>query len=72
MIRRREDSAALVARLKVLGVRTVMVTGDAPVTARVVAEAVGITAPICETVPLPHDIRAEGFGVFAGVLRCEY
>ena len=64
----REDSAALVAQLHGLGVRTVMVTGDGAVTARVVAEAVGITAPICATVPLPHDIRAEEFGVFAGVL----
>src|SRR5664280_2447635 len=45
-----------------------MVTGDAPVTARVVADAVGITGPICATVPLPHIIRAEEFGVFAGVL----
>ena len=45
-----------------------MVTGDAPVTARVVADAVGITGPICATVPLPSDIRAEEFAVFAGVL----
>ncbi|MGD0238002.1 MAG: HAD-IC family P-type ATPase [Syntrophorhabdales bacterium] len=64
----REDSAALIAQLHGLGVRTVMVTGDAPVTARVVADAVGITGPNCATVPLPRDIRAEEFGVFAGVL----
>jgi H+-transporting ATPase len=64
----REDSAALIAQLQGLGVRTVMVTGDAPVTARVVADAVGITGPTCATAPLPHDIRAEQFGVFAGVL----
>jgi H+-transporting ATPase len=64
----RKDSAALVAQLQGMGVRTVMVTGDGPVTAQVVAEAVGITGPICATVPLPRDIRAEEFGVFAGVL----
>ena len=64
----REDSAALVAQLHGLGVRTVMITGDAPVTARVVADAVGITGPTCATTPLPRDIRAEEFGVFAGVL----
>jgi H+-transporting ATPase len=64
----REDSAALIAQLHGLGVRTVMITGDAPVTARVVADAVGITGPACATVPLPRDIRAEEFGVFAGVL----
>ena len=64
----REDSATLIAQLKDLGVRTVMVTGDAPMTARIVADAVGITGPICMTVPLPLDIRAKEFGVFAGVL----
>jgi H+-transporting ATPase len=64
----REDSAALIARLLGLGVRTVMVTGDAPVTARVVADAVGITGPVCTAVPLPRSVRAEEFGVFAGVL----
>jgi H+-transporting ATPase len=64
----RQDSAALIARLHGLGVRTVMVTGDAPATARVVADAVGITGPSCAEVPLPRGIRAEDFGVFAGVL----
>ena len=64
----REDSAALIAQLHDLGVRTVMITGDAPVTARAVADAVGLSGPICTTAPLPHDIRAEDFAVFAGVL----
>jgi H+-transporting ATPase len=64
----REDSAALISQLAGLGVRTVMVTGDSPVTARVVADAVGLTGPTCVTVPLPRDIHAEEFGVFAGVL----
>jgi H+-transporting ATPase len=45
-----------------------MVTGDAPVTARVVADAVGITGPLCPSMPLPRDVRAEDFGVFAGVM----
>jgi H+-transporting ATPase len=35
---------------------------------RVVADAVGITGPNYATVPLPHDIKAEEFGVFAGIL----
>lgn len=64
----RAESAALVTQLRALGVRTVMVTGDAPVTARVVADAVGITGPICTAAPLPANVRAEEFGVFAGVL----
>ncbi len=64
----RTDSAALVARLHALGVRMVMVTGDAAVTARVVADAVGITAPTCTAKPIPHDASIETFGVFADVL----
>ena len=35
------DSAAMVSELHALGVRTVMVTGDAPATAAIVAKAVG-------------------------------
>jgi H+-transporting ATPase len=64
----RADSAALVERLHTLGVRTVMVTGDAEVTARVVADAVGITGPSCPTKPIPHDASIETFDVFADVL----
>ncbi|WP_256734809.1 HAD-IC family P-type ATPase [Variovorax sp. dw_954] len=64
----RADSAALVAQLHGLGIRTVMVTGDAPVTARVVAQAVGITGAVSPAASLPHDARVEAFDVFAGVL----
>jgi H+-transporting ATPase len=64
----RDDSAALVGQLRGLGVRTVMVTGDAALTARAVADAVGILGPTCETVPLPHVLGAEDYGVFASVL----
>ena len=38
----REDSAALVATLRELGVQTVMVTGDSPVTAAAIARTIGI------------------------------
>jgi H+-transporting ATPase len=64
----RDDSAALVAELAGLGVRTVMVTGDARATAEVVAEAVGITGPVWATTPLPDDLPAATYGIFAGVL----
>ena len=64
----REDSAALVAALLKLGVRTVMVTGDARATAEVVAAEVGITGPAYAASPLPADLKAEAFSVFAGVL----
>ncbi|MGA2449090.1 MAG: HAD-IC family P-type ATPase [Polyangiaceae bacterium] len=64
----RDDSAELVGALHGLGVRTVMVTGDAERTARVVADAVGISGPTWGTVPLPHVIGAEDYGIFASVL----
>ena len=64
----REDSAALVTELKTLGVRTVMVTGDAPATATIVAHAVGLDGAICPPGPIPSEVQPESFAVFAGVL----
>ncbi len=64
----RADSAALVTELHELGVRTVMVTGDAPATAAIVAHAVGLDGAVCPPGPIPHDVRPETFAVFAGVL----
>jgi H+-transporting ATPase len=64
----REDSAALVSELKALGVRTVMVTGDAAATAMIVAHAVGLDGALCPPGPIPGDVRPETFAVFAGVL----
>jgi H+-transporting ATPase len=64
----RADSAALVADLLRMGVRTVMVTGDAPATATVVARAVGLDGgAVCPAEKLPATIRARDFAVFAGV-----
>jgi H+-transporting ATPase len=64
----RADSASLVAELRGLGVQTVMVTGDAEVTARVVAATIGITGQVWTKTPLPNDIKAEDYAIFAGVL----
>ena len=64
----RDDAAALVAQLAGLGVRTVMVTGDARMTAEVVAGAIGIKGAVYAATPLPEDLQAEKFSVFAGVL----
>ena len=64
----RADSAALVTELHTLGVRTVMVTGDAPVTAAIVARAVGIDGKVCPPGPIPERVRPEDFSVFSGVL----
>jgi H+-transporting ATPase len=64
----RSDSAALVSELQGLGVRTVMVTGDAPATASIVARAVGLDGAVCPPGPIPAAVRPEEFAVFAGVL----
>jgi len=64
----REDSASLVTELKSLGIRTVMVTGDAPATAAIVARAVGLEGPVCPAGPIPAEVQPENFAVFAGVL----
>jgi H+-transporting ATPase len=62
------DSAALIAELRALGVRTVMVTGDASATAAIVARAVGLDGAVAPPGPLPGECRPETFAVFAGVL----
>jgi H+-transporting ATPase len=64
----RTDSPALVRELGALGVRTVMVTGDAPATAAVVAHAIGLKGAVCPPGSIPNGVRPETFGVFAGVL----
>jgi H+-transporting ATPase len=64
----RPDSAALVAQLHTLGVRVVMVTGDAAATAGIVAHAVGLEGKVCPPGPIPANARPEDFAVFAGTL----
>jgi H+-transporting ATPase len=64
----RTDSVSLVSELHTLGVRTVMVTGDAAVTAEIVAHAVGLNGAVCPPGKLPDGIQPEDFAVFAGIL----
>jgi H+-transporting ATPase len=64
----RGDSAALITELRGLGVRTVMVTGDAPATATIVAHAVGLEGTTSPPGPIPEAVRPDAFAVFAGVL----
>ncbi|MGD0053769.1 MAG: HAD family hydrolase, partial [Vulcanimicrobiaceae bacterium] len=63
----RADSAALVTELRQLGVRAVMVTGDAPATAGIVARLVGISGAVCPP-SIPGTVHPEDFAIFAGVL----
>jgi H+-transporting ATPase len=64
----RTDSAALIKELRALGVGTVMVTGDAPATAAIVAHAVGLDGAVCPSGPIPDEVHSKDFAVFAGVL----
>jgi H+-transporting ATPase len=64
----RKDAADLIQELSKLGVRTVMVTGDAPATAAIIAQEVGIDGPICPPGPIPPHVRPETFAVFSGIL----
>ena len=64
----RTDSIALISELQSLGIRTDMVTGDAPATATIVARAVGLTGPVCPPGKLPEGLKPEDFAVFAGIL----
>jgi len=64
----RPDAAALVEQLRALGVRTVMVTGDAPATAKIIAREVGLTGAVCPPGPIPANVSPDAFAVFAGVM----
>jgi H+-transporting ATPase len=64
----RADSAQLVTELRTLGVRTVMATGDAAVTAAIVARAVGLEGAVRPSGPIPDSLQPQDFAVFAGVL----
>ena len=64
----RDDSSALVQELHALGVKVVMVSGDAPVTAFAVARSVGLRGALCPPGGLSDRVRLEDYSVFAGVL----
>ena len=64
----RTDSISLVSELNGLGVRTVMVTGDAAATAAIVARTIGLKGKIWPGGKLPEGIRPEDYSVFARVL----
>lgn len=63
----RADSKALLAELRGLGVRVVMITGDAAATAANVASAIGLQGPICPPGKIPDRAEPADFAVYAGV-----
>jgi H+-transporting ATPase len=64
----RADSAALVSELHTLGVRTVMITGDAPATAEIVGREVGLNGVVSPPGAIPDSVCPEDFAVYAGIL----
>ena len=64
----RDDSAALVAALRGLGVRTVMVTGDSAVTAAAIARKVGVEGEVAAPEAIRGEPNVDKFGVFARVV----
>ena len=64
----REDSANLVAALRDMNVRTVMVTGDSAVTGAAIASKVGIDGGVCPAQELSEDASVDEYGVFARVV----
>jgi H+-transporting ATPase len=64
----RPEAAGCIASLRRLGVRVVMVTGDAPATAAAVARAIGLDGPVATAEQLSETVRPDDFAVFAGVL----
>ena len=63
----RSDSPELISRLRTMGVRVVMVTGDAPTTAEIVARAVGIEGAV-QPPGVDFTAIADDAAVFAGIM----
>jgi len=63
----RPDSPGLLAELRALGVRTIIITGDAVATATTVARAIGLSGPICPPGRVPDSVGPDDFAVYAGV-----
>jgi H+-transporting ATPase len=64
----RADSAPLIAELGSLGINTVMVTGDAAITAAALAKRIGLAGAVNGGRTIPERVTPQGYGVFAGVL----
>ncbi len=64
----RADSASLIADLRGMGVRTVMITGDSAVTAAAIAHQVGIAGEVCTADALSDPASVASHSIFARVV----
>ncbi len=64
----RPEAAGCLSKLNSMGVRVVMVTGDAPATAAAVAHAIGLEGTIAPASAIAQTAHLQDFAVFAGVL----
>ena len=64
----REESSELIADLRDMGVRTVMVTGDSGATAAAIAGRVGIAGAVCPPERFSDELATDDYGVFARVV----
>jgi H+-transporting ATPase len=66
----RPDSASLISRLKELGIRVIMITGDGLLTAQAIAKKIGIGGRACsgESLNEPNWKEGNGCEVYAEVL----
>ncbi|GAP12515.1 plasma-membrane proton-efflux P-type ATPase [Longilinea arvoryzae] len=66
----RPDSANLISRLKKLGIRVIMITGDGLITAKSIASIIGIgdRASLGESLQIPQTGSDEDYDVYAEVL----
>jgi H+-transporting ATPase len=64
----RADSASLIAELRTMGVRTVMITGDSAVTAAAIAHQVGIAGTVCSAEALSDQASIANHSIFARVV----
>jgi H+-transporting ATPase len=67
----RADAPGLIAALRDMGVTTLMVTGDSPVTAVAIARQVGIADTVSPPERLTEGVHGHEFGVFARVAPAE-
>lgn len=64
----RREARNCVATLKQMGIHVVMVTGDAPGTAAVIAQAVGLDGKVFSERKILEQVDPKDFAVFAGCL----